>query len=84
MGLANLPLASGHAHAAAFVRLGWVLDSKRRGRGSHFLLTKSGMRPTLSIPNQREVKRTIIASLIKTAGESEDRYLRAFKGERFT
>lgn len=81
MGLANLPLASGHAHAQAFVRLGWTLDPKRRGRGTHLLLTKSGMRATLSIPDHKEVKRTIIASLIKHADVSEEQYLRAFRGE---
>jgi hypothetical protein len=83
MGLANLPLASGHAHAHAFVRLGWNLDQKRRGRGKHLLLTKSGIRATLSIPDHKQVKRTIIASLIKLADVDEDKYLRAFGGEKF-
>lgn len=81
MGLANLPLASGQAHAQAFVRLGWTLDPKRRGRGSHLRLTKKGVRATLSIPDHKEVKWTIIASLIKIADETEERYLRAFGGE---
>lgn len=36
---------------------------------------------TLSIPDHREVKRTIIAGLIKVAGTSEEVYLRAFGGE---
>jgi len=83
MGLSNLPLANGHAHAKAFVRLGWTLDSKRRGRGKHLLLTKRGMRATLSIPDHNPVKRTIIASLIKLADVSEEKYLRAFAGETF-
>ena len=80
MGQTNLPLASGDAHARAFERLGWILDARRRGRGKHFLLTKPGMRPTLSIPDQREVKRTIIAALIKLAVVSEEDYLKAFRG----
>jgi predicted RNA binding protein YcfA (HicA-like mRNA interferase family) len=78
MGQSNLPLASGKAHVRAFQRLEWVLDSKRRGRGKHFLLTKPGVRATLSIPDHEEVKRTIIASLIKIAGISEAEYLTAF------
>lgn len=81
MGLANLPLASGKAHAQAFVRLGWTLDPKRRGRGTHLRLTKKGMRATLTVPDHKEVKRAIIASLIKLAIETEERYLRAFDGE---
>lgn len=79
MGLTNLPLASGDAHARAFERLGWIRDPKRRGRGKHILLTKPGMRPTLSIPDHREVKRTIIAALIKVAGVTEAAYLEAFR-----
>ncbi len=78
MGLSNLSLACGADHAAAFERLGWTLDKKRRGRGSHFLLTKTGMHATLSIPDHHEVKRTIIAAQIKLAGVSEERYLQAF------
>lgn len=84
MGLSNLPLASGHAHAKAFVRIGWTLDTKHRGRGKHLRLTKRGMRATLSIPDHREVKRTIIADLIKLAEVSEEKYLLAFAGETFT
>jgi predicted RNA binding protein YcfA (HicA-like mRNA interferase family) len=83
MGHSNLPLANGHTHAKAFERLGWTLDKKRRGRGKHLRLTKPGNRATLSIPDHREVKRTIIAELIKLTGESEEKYLRAFAGEDF-
>lgn len=84
MGLANLPLASGNAHVKAFERLGWKLNTTRRGRGKHFLLTKSGHRATLSIPDHHEVKRTIIAGLIKAAETSEEKYLKAFRGETFS
>jgi len=41
------------------------------------------MRATLSIPDHNPVKRTIIASLIKLADVSEEKYLRAFAGETF-
>ena len=79
MGLSNLPLASGEQHAAAFERLGWTRDHKRRGRGKHILLTKTGMRATLSIPDHHEVKRTIIAALITLAGTTEEKYLQNFR-----
>lgn len=79
MGLSNLPLASGEKHAATFERFGWVRDYKRRGRGVHILLTKQGVRATLSIPNEREVKRTIIAAQIALAGITEADYLAKFR-----
>jgi hypothetical protein len=78
MGQSNLPLASGKEHVAAFARLGWIPDQKRRGRGAHLLLTKPGVRATLSIPDVREVKRTIIAAQIRLACVSEAQYLKAF------
>lgn len=80
MGLSNLPLASGSEHAKAFQRLGWTLDHKRRGRGKHFLLTRTGRRATLSIPDHHEVKRAIIAALIALAGVTEADYVKAFAG----
>jgi hypothetical protein len=79
MGLSDLPLASGEKHAACFERLGWTRDTKRRGRGAHILLTKKGMRPTLSIPNHPEVKRTIIAKLIDLAEITQEQYLEKFR-----
>jgi hypothetical protein len=82
MGQSNLPLASGQEHVKAFQRLGWIYDTKRRGRGKHLLLTKPGKRPTLSIPDHQQVKRTIIAALIKLAGVSEEEYIKAFYGKR--
>jgi HicA toxin of bacterial toxin-antitoxin, len=82
MGLSALPLASGERHAAAFERCGWTRDTKRRGRGTHILLTKSGVRAVLSIPPDREVKRTLLAGLIQTAGLTEEQYLDCFDKKR--
>ena len=78
MGLSDLPLASGEKHAACFERLGWTRDWKRRGRGSHILLTKTGVRVTLSIPAHHEVKRTIIAKLIMLAWVTQEQYIKKF------
>jgi hypothetical protein len=78
MGLSDLPLASAEKHAACFERLGWTRDYKRRGRGVHILLTKEGERATLSIPIQREVKRPLLAGLIRAAGISQEQYIKKF------
>jgi hypothetical protein len=78
MGLSDLPLASAEKHAACFERLGWTRDRKRRGRGVHILLTKKGVRSTLSIPIQREVKRTVLAGLIHAAGIRQEKYIEEF------
>jgi predicted RNA binding protein YcfA (HicA-like mRNA interferase family) len=78
MGLSDLPLANAERHAACFERLGWTRDWKRRGRGSHILLTKKGMRATLSIPDHREVKRTVLAGLIRAAGTTQEKYIEEF------
>jgi predicted RNA binding protein YcfA (HicA-like mRNA interferase family) len=77
VGHANLPLASGDQHAKAFERCGWI-RARRRGRGKHIILTKPGARATLSIPDHDEVKRAIIAKLLKAAELSEDEYVSAF------
>jgi predicted RNA binding protein YcfA (HicA-like mRNA interferase family) len=78
MGQADLPLAPGDAHARAFERCGWSIRQRR----NHIILTKPGVRATLSIPDHREVKRALIAKLIKQAGMSEAEYLAAFHEQR--
>ncbi len=81
MGQANLPLASGSAHAHALQRCGWTLEP-RRGRGKHYLLTKAGLPVTLSIPDHPQVKRALLAAQLKRAGISEDQYLACFAMKR--
>lgn len=78
MGHSDLPLASGERHAKAFERCGWIRLA-RRGRGSHILLSRPGVPVTLSIPDHREVKRAVIAKLLKAAGVDEREYLDAFR-----
>lgn len=73
MGQADLPLGSGKAHVKAFQRAGWEL-LPRRGRGSHFLLRRTGFRGRLSIPDHAEVKRALLAKQVKLAGLTEDEY----------
>lgn len=74
----ELPLASCERHARAFVRLGWEIKSRRRGKGSHILLEKEGAVP-LTIPGHREVKRSVLATLIAQGGHTHEEYLRAFR-----
>ncbi len=76
MGLRDLPDASGDRHAKAFTRLGWERLPKR-GKGSHIIVAKHGRH--LSIPNHRNVKRTVLARLLEHAGVSEAEYLDAFR-----
>jgi hypothetical protein len=79
MGLSDLPLANAEQHAACFERLGWTRDRKRRGRGVHILLTKEGVPATLSISIQREVKRPLLAGLIRAAGITQEEYIAEFR-----
>lgn len=81
MGLSNLPLAGGEDHEKAFTRLGWTRDRATKGRNPHIILVKPGAPATLSIPNHKgkDVKRVLIAKLIKAAGVTEAEYLAAFK-----
>jgi hypothetical protein len=79
MGLKNLPLASGHAHAAAFVRCGWTIA--RRGK-NHIILTREGFEATLSIPDHGEVKRALIQAQIRRAKLTEEEYLKCFNAKR--
>lgn len=75
MGQDRLPIASGEQHARAFERCGWT---RARRRGSHIVLTKAGARATLSIPDHHEVKRAVLAKLIKSAELTENEYLAQF------
>lgn len=73
----DLPLAKGERHVKAFKRFGW---KRTRVNGSHHILEKEGMRPSLSIPcNNKDVKRHLIHEQLKLAGISTEEYLKAFK-----
>ncbi len=78
MGQADLPLASGEKHARALERAGLVI-LPRRGRGKHFLLQRPGERPIISIPDHREVKRSLLAKQLKLARISESEYATYFR-----
>ncbi len=67
--LANI---SGKEAARAFVKAGWMM----RGQvGSHLVLTKSGVRANLTVPQHAELAPGMLRSLIRTAGLSVDEFL---------
>lgn len=79
MGVKDLPQAGGERHAKTFERFGWVRAKRRRN--THIILRKEGCRATLAIPNHKgkDVKRVLIAKLIKAAEISESDYCDRFK-----
>jgi predicted RNA binding protein YcfA (HicA-like mRNA interferase family) len=77
MGQRELPLAAGSAHVKAFERAGWTC-LKRRGNGKHFILTKDG-KGHLSIPDHKQVKRTLLQKQIRHAGLTDAEYVAFFR-----
>ena len=67
MGLKDLPLAGGERHVAAFVHAGWACV---RRKGSHQILEREGFENHLTVPCHpgKDVKRPLLAGLIKDAG----------------
>ena len=68
----QLPVVSGRQARQCFERAGWVFD---RQRGSHMILTRSGVPVNLSIPDHRELDRGLLRGLILDAGMTVDRFL---------
>lgn len=63
---------SGKDAAKAFEKAGWEM----RGQvGSHLVLTKTGVRANLSIPQHSELAPGILRGLIKAAGMSVEDFL---------
>lgn len=63
---------SGKDAAKAFQKAGW----ETRGQvGSHLVLTKSGVRANLTVPQHGELAPGTLRGLIKTAGISVDEFL---------
>jgi len=62
--LANI---SGKEASKAFAKAGWVVMGQV---GSHLVMTKSGQRANLSIPQHRELSVGTLRALIRCAGLS--------------
>ncbi len=78
MGQRDLPLASGSEHVKAFERAGWTC-AKRRRSNKHYVLSKEG-KGHLSIPDHKQVKRTLLQKQIQLAGLTEQEYIAFFRG----
>ena len=61
----RLPVVSGLDAVKAFTKAGWTAI---RQHGSHVIMTKPGYDITLSVPQHRELKRGLMARLVKDAG----------------
>jgi len=67
--LANI---SGKEASKAFAKSGWSVVGQV---GSHLVMTKSGQRANLSIPQHRELSVGTLRSLIRAAGLTVDEFL---------
>lgn len=70
--MARLANISGKQAVKAFEKAGWI----RVGQvGSHLVMTKSGIRVNLSIPQHKDLAQGTLRALIRNAGMSVDEFL---------
>ena len=70
--MVDLPVVSGAEAVRRFERVGW---SVARRKGSHVMLTRPGVRATLSVPQHRELDRSLLRALIRAAGVTVDDFV---------
>jgi predicted RNA binding protein YcfA (HicA-like mRNA interferase family) len=63
---------SGKEAANAFGKAGWQVMGQV---GSHLVMTKSGVRTNLSIPQHKELSTGTLRALIRAAGMTVDEFL---------
>jgi predicted RNA binding protein YcfA (HicA-like mRNA interferase family) len=63
---------SGKEAAKAFQKAGWVVMGQV---GSHLVLTKSGVRVNLSVPQHKELSVGTLRALIRNAGLTIDEFI---------
>ncbi len=68
-----LPTCSGVQAVNAFERAGWVVD---RQRGSHVIMKKPREMLSLSVPQHRHLKPSLLHGLIRDAGMSVQEFIR--------
>ena len=73
-----VPLLRPQEVVRTFQKLGWEV-ARKRGRGSHIILTKPGHIATLSVPNHPQVARGTLRSLIAKAGLTVEEFQEALK-----
>lgn len=66
---------SGKEAAKAFGHAGWQAQGQV---GSHLVMTKSGERANLSIPQHKELSVGTLRALIRAAGMTVDQFLELF------
>lgn len=70
--MGKLPNISGKEAAKAFQKAGWQV----RGQvGSHLVLTKTGVRANLTVPQHTELAHGTLRGLIRTGGLTVDEFL---------
>jgi predicted RNA binding protein YcfA (HicA-like mRNA interferase family) len=69
--VSRLPVCSGREAAAAFERMGYVLDHQT---SSHMILRHPTQR-RLTVPDHREVAKGTLRSLIREAGITKERFI---------
>jgi predicted RNA binding protein YcfA (HicA-like mRNA interferase family) len=67
--LANI---SGKQAAKAFARAGWTAMGQV---GSHLVMTKTGRKANLSIPQHRELKPVLLRALIRDSGMTVEEFI---------
>jgi predicted RNA binding protein YcfA (HicA-like mRNA interferase family) len=72
--MARLPALSGRDVVRTFGVFGWV---EARQSGSHIILVREGHSATLSVPNQKEVAKVTLRSLVRAAGLTVDEFVAA-------
>lgn len=70
--MGKLGNVSGKEAAKAFAKAGWQIIGQV---GSHLVMTKSGERANLSIPQHKELSVGTLRALIRAAGLSVDEFL---------
>ena len=70
--MGKLSNISGKDAAKAFQKAGWEIRSKV---GSHLMLTKTGIRANLTVPQHSELAPGTLRGLIKAAGMTIDEFL---------
>ena len=74
--MAKLPRdISGREAVGAFQRAGWTV----RKVGSHIILEKEGMRPTLSVPNHKTLDPGTLRTLIRHSALTIEEFIRLVK-----
>jgi hypothetical protein len=77
VGIKNLPLDTGKRITKVFESFGWKSDYGK----NHFVLTHPGKPPTLiiSIPDHKEVDRSLLKTELRKAGITEDQFCEAYR-----